>query len=90
MLCLYDLINAAPEIVAKSQMHLLEPLTYSLKDVSEVTRIHVAQIYGILLAYGLSDEEFDEKVYTNYKVFINNMFKYFNCFSASNPEFINS
>lgn len=62
LLCLYDLLQAAPEILAKQQMHLLEPLTYSLKDVSETMRINVSQLYGIIFAYGYDNKEFDEKV----------------------------
>ncbi|XP_055390335.1 proteasome-associated protein ECM29 homolog [Condylostylus longicornis] len=62
LLCLYDLLKASPGLLTKSQMHLLDPLAISLKDVSETTRINVAQIYGILLGYGLNDEDFDEKL----------------------------
>ncbi|KAH8320498.1 hypothetical protein KR067_004311, partial [Drosophila pandora] len=62
LICLYDLLNAAPELFAAKQLHLLEPLGNSLKDVSETMRIHVAQVYGILWAFGLSDEKFDEEL----------------------------
>ncbi|ALC41834.1 CG8858 [Drosophila busckii] len=62
LLCLYDLLNAAPELFAPKQLQLLEPLGNSLKDVSETMRIHVAQVYGILWAYGLSDDKFDEEL----------------------------
>lgn len=62
LLCLFDLLNAAPELFAAKQLHLLEPLGNSLKDVSEVMRINVAQIYGIIWAYGLSDEKFDQEI----------------------------
>ncbi|KAH8398984.1 hypothetical protein KR222_007687, partial [Zaprionus bogoriensis] len=62
LLCLYDLLNAAPELFAAKQLHLLEPLGNSLKDVSEVMRINVAQVYGILWAYGLSDDKFDQEI----------------------------
>ncbi|XP_052840253.1 LOW QUALITY PROTEIN: proteasome-associated protein ECM29 homolog [Drosophila gunungcola] len=60
--CLYDLLNAAPEVFAAKQLHLLEPLGNTLKDVSETMRINVAQVYAILWAFGLSDEKFDEEV----------------------------
>ncbi|KAL7736336.1 hypothetical protein ACLKA6_014807 [Drosophila palustris] len=62
LLCLYDLLNAAPELFASKQLHLLEPLGNSLKDVSEVMRINVAQVYGILWACGLQDDKFDLEV----------------------------
>ncbi|KAH8402377.1 hypothetical protein KR009_011602, partial [Drosophila setifemur] len=62
LICLYDLLNAAPELFAAKQLHLLEPLGNTLKDVSETMRVHVAQVYAILWAFGLSDEKFDEEV----------------------------
>lgn len=62
LLCLYDLLNAAPEILSKPQMHLMESLGNSLKDVSETTRIHVAQVYGVLLAYGTDQKDFDSQI----------------------------
>ncbi|XP_030379976.1 proteasome-associated protein ECM29 homolog [Scaptodrosophila lebanonensis] len=62
LLCLYDLLNAAPEIFAVKQIHLLEPLSNSLRDVSETMRVHVAQVYAILLAFGLPDDQFDQEV----------------------------
>ncbi|KAH8348771.1 hypothetical protein KR084_010854, partial [Drosophila pseudotakahashii] len=62
LICLYDLLNAAPELFAAKQLHLLEPLGNTLKDVSESMRINVAQVYAILWAFGLSDEKFDEEV----------------------------
>ncbi|XP_037942539.1 proteasome-associated protein ECM29 homolog [Teleopsis dalmanni] len=62
LICLYDLLHVAPELIAKSQMHLLQPLSNSLKDISETMRINVAQVYGILLANGYSDDEFNTQV----------------------------
>lgn len=62
MLCLYDLLNAAPDLFAPKQLHLLEPLSNSLKDVSETMRINVAQVYGLLWAYGLAADKFDQEV----------------------------
>ncbi|EDV98206.1 GH22981 [Drosophila grimshawi] len=62
LLCLYDLLNAAPELFAPKQLHLLEPLSNSLKDVSETMRANVSQVYGILWAYGLPDDKFDAEV----------------------------
>lgn len=62
LICLYDLLNAAPELFAAKQLHLLEPLGNTLKDVSETMRINVAQVYAILWAFGLSDDKFDEEV----------------------------
>lgn len=55
-------MNAAPEIFAPKQLHLLEPLSQSLKDVSEVMRVNVAQVYGILWAYGLPNDKFDQEI----------------------------
>ncbi|CAD7011930.1 unnamed protein product [Ceratitis capitata] len=62
LLCLYDLLHAAPELLTESHIHLLTPLSNSLKDVSETMRINVAQVYGILLAYGFKDKEFDTQI----------------------------
>nr|XP_014085277.2 proteasome-associated protein ECM29 homolog [Bactrocera oleae] len=62
MLCLYDLLNVAPELLTQPHMHLLTPLSNSLKDVLETMRAHVAQVYGILLAYGCKDKEFDAQI----------------------------
>ncbi|XP_075170057.1 proteasome-associated protein ECM29 homolog [Haematobia irritans] len=62
LLCLYDLLNAQPAMLCKSQMHLLEPLSNSLKDVSEVMRSNVAQIVGILWAYGFNEPEFNAQI----------------------------
>ncbi|KAI9579486.1 proteasome-associated protein ECM29 homolog [Glossina fuscipes] len=62
LLCLHDLLNAAPELLASSLLYLLEPLNNSLKDVAEIMRIQVAQVVGILWAYGLDDREFDANV----------------------------
>ncbi|XP_036334369.1 proteasome-associated protein ECM29 homolog [Rhagoletis pomonella] len=62
LLCLYDLLNVAPDLLTESHMHLLTPLANSLKDVSETMRIHVAQVYGILLAYGCKNDDFDAQI----------------------------
>lgn len=62
LLCLYDLLNATPDLLCKSQMHLLEPLSNSLKDVSEVMRLNVSQLVGILWAYGSEDKQFESQV----------------------------
>lgn len=61
--CLYDLLNAAPDLLAQTQICLLESLTNSLRDVQEVLRTQSAQLIGILWAYGCeSDQEFDHYV----------------------------
>uniref|UniRef100_A0A1I8MU05 Proteasome-associated protein ECM29 homolog n=1 Tax=Musca domestica TaxID=7370 RepID=A0A1I8MU05_MUSDO len=62
LLCLYDLLSVTPDLLCKSQMHLLEPLTNSLKDVSEDMRSNVAQIVGILWAYGFEENEFNAQI----------------------------
>ncbi|EDW31715.1 GL11265 [Drosophila persimilis] len=62
LICLYDLLTAAPDLFAAKNLHLLEPLSNSLKDVSETMRIHVSQVYAILWASGLDDDQFDEEV----------------------------
>ncbi|KAI9580609.1 hypothetical protein GQX74_011279 [Glossina fuscipes] len=62
LLCLHDLLNAAPELLASSLLYLLEPLNTSLKDVAEIMRIQVAQVVGILRAYGFDDRKFDAYV----------------------------
>ncbi|XP_065370202.1 proteasome-associated protein ECM29 homolog [Calliphora vicina] len=62
LLCLYDLLNATPDLLCKSQIHLLEPLSNSLKDVSEVMRLNVSQIVGILWAYGSDEKEFEAQI----------------------------
>lgn len=56
------MLNATPDLLCKSQMHLLEPLSNSLKDVSEVMRINVSQIVGILWAYGSDEKQFEAQV----------------------------
>ncbi|XP_068144819.1 proteasome-associated protein ECM29 homolog [Drosophila tropicalis] len=62
LLGLYDLLNADPQLFASKLLHLLEPLGNSLKDVSETMRNNVAQVYGILWAYGLPDDKLNEEV----------------------------
>lgn len=60
---MYDLLNAAPELLANTQMSLLESLTNSLRDVQESLRTQSAQLVGILWAYGCeNDKEFDHYV----------------------------
>lgn len=60
--CLYDVLDAAPDCLAKHCADKLEIFTIALKDVVETTRILVAQIYGIILAYGFSEIEFNEQL----------------------------
>uniref|UniRef100_A0A1I8PQ69 Proteasome-associated protein ECM29 homolog n=1 Tax=Stomoxys calcitrans TaxID=35570 RepID=A0A1I8PQ69_STOCA len=62
LLCLHDLLGVTPALLCKSQMHLLEPLCNSLKDVSEAMRSHVAQLVGILWAYGFDESEFNSQI----------------------------
>lgn len=83
LLCLYDLLHAAPELLTESHIHLLTPLSNSLKDVSETMRINVAQVYGILLAYGFKDKEFDTQVSLYIYIYIYSSFA-FCCFIIHN------
>ncbi|XP_058129433.1 proteasome-associated protein ECM29 homolog isoform X1 [Anopheles ziemanni] len=60
--CLYDLVNAIPDELVEENRDLLLTLEASLKEISEPTRILIAKVYGILLAYVSNDEEFDRQV----------------------------
>lgn len=63
LICLYDLLNAAPDLLAQSQICLLDALTMSLRDVQESLRTQSAQLIGILWAYGSeSDQEFNHYI----------------------------
>lgn len=60
--CLSDLLNSAPEIVVKENSDMVGILSPSLKEINETTRTLIAQIYGILVAYGTKDADFKEEV----------------------------
>lgn len=51
-----DLLSAAPRTLCVPQLYLLGSLSTSLKSVSELTRTQVSETYGLLIAYGFSDE----------------------------------
>lgn len=60
--CLYDLLDVLPAKYASPCIDLLEGFDAGLKDVSDGTRTLVAQVQGILLAYGTTDVDFNERV----------------------------
>lgn len=62
LIAIYDLLNAEVEILTKQCMDLLESFLLALKDVSEYTRVLVAQSVGILWATGSSFEDFNQYV----------------------------
>lgn len=60
--CLLDLLNVVPELLAQQNMDLMEIFSSSLMEVSEDTRNLVGKLYGILLAHGYSDAEFNSEI----------------------------
>lgn len=60
--CLFDLLDVLPAKYAPNCIDLLEGFDAGLKDVSDGTRTLVAQVQGILLAYGTTDADFNERV----------------------------
>lgn len=60
--CLNDLLNAELESLIKQCFDLLESFSLALKDVSEGTRVLVAEIVGILWAIGTTMPEFNGHV----------------------------
>lgn len=62
LICFYDLLNAELESLNKQCQDLLESLSLALKDVSEYTRVLVAQSVGILWAIGTPFDEFNKNV----------------------------
>lgn len=60
---LYDLLNVAPARFAPLCVDLLDGFEVGLKDVSDGTRTLVAQVQGVLLAYGSTEEAaFDGRI----------------------------
>lgn len=60
---LYDLLNVAPARYAPTCVDLLDGFETGLKDVSDGTRTLVAQVQGILLAYGTTEEvDFETRI----------------------------
>lgn len=60
--CLADLLTAAPAIITKNNLDLRSTLSNSLREVNETIRTLIAKIYGILLAYGSSEKEFNDEI----------------------------
>lgn len=60
--CLYDLLNATPSTLVNDCFDLKDSFMLGLKDVSDLTRILVAQLQGILMAYGNNESEFNAEV----------------------------
>lgn len=60
--CIYDLLNASPNTLVKDCLDLKDSFSLGLKDVSDLTRILIAQSQGILMAYGNNDKNFNEEV----------------------------
>lgn len=60
--CLADLLISAPDIVVMENSDLIGILSPSLKEVNETTRTLIAEIYGILVAYGTKTDEFEKEV----------------------------
>ncbi|XP_050079558.1 proteasome-associated protein ECM29 homolog [Anopheles maculipalpis] len=60
--CLYDLVNGIPDALVEENRDLLLTLEGSLKETSEPTRVLIAMVYGVLVAYVSDDAEFDRQV----------------------------
>lgn len=65
LICIHDLLNAELENLNKQCGDLLESFSSALKDVSEYTRVLVAQSIAILWAIGSSMDEFNGYVRAN-------------------------
>lgn len=65
--CLYDLLNATPNSLVNDCLDLKESFMLGLKDVSDLTRILVAQLQGILMAYGNNELEFNAEVWHEFQ-----------------------
>lgn len=59
LICIYDLLNAELDSLNKQCDDLLESFTSALRDVSEYTRVLVAQSVGILWAIGTTEDQFN-------------------------------
>lgn len=62
LICVYDLLNAELQTLTQQCSDLQESFALALKDVSEYTRILVAQSIGILWAIGSTFDEFNAYV----------------------------
>lgn len=54
--CMLDLVSAAPELIVSFNTDLLEALKMSLGEIAENERTLISKIYGIILAYGKTDD----------------------------------
>lgn len=59
LICIYDLLNAELDSLNKQCDDLLESFTSALRDVSEYTRVLVAQSVGILWSIGTTVDQFN-------------------------------
>lgn len=62
LICVYDLLNAELQTLTQQCSDLQESFALALKDVSEYTRILVAQSIGILWAIGSTFDDFNAYV----------------------------
>lgn len=62
LICIYDLLNAELQSLNQQCSDLMESFALALKDVSEYTRVLVAQSIGILWSIGSSFDEFNAYV----------------------------
>lgn len=62
LICIYDLLNAELQSLNQQCADLMESFALALKDVSEYTRVLVAQSIGILWSIGSSFDEFNRYV----------------------------
>lgn len=62
LICIYDLLNAELQTLNEQCYDLRESFALALKDVSEYTRVLVAQSIGILWSIGTSLEHFNDYV----------------------------
>uniref|UniRef100_A0A182JSK2 Proteasome-associated protein ECM29 homolog n=1 Tax=Anopheles christyi TaxID=43041 RepID=A0A182JSK2_9DIPT len=60
--CLYDLVNGIPDALVEENRDLLLTLESSLKETAESTRVLIAMVYGVLLAYVSEESEFERQV----------------------------
>lgn len=81
LICIYDLLNAEQQTLTQQCFDLQESFALALKDVSEYTRILVAQSIGILWAIGSSFEQFNVYVSIFYKKILNELVLMFNYLS---------
>lgn len=62
LICIYDLLNVELQTLNQQCFDLRDSFALALKDVSEYTRVLVAQSIGILWSIGSSLDQFNEYV----------------------------